>query len=439
MKSSVERIEPTRVKLSIEAPYADLKPSVDEAYKAIAKQIAVPGFRRGKVPARIIDQRVGRAAVIQEAVNNSLDGFFRQAISDNDIQPLGTPEIEDLEMPGLDGKEEGDLTFTVEVDAVPEFELPEYSSLEVEVEPLEVTDEDVEKELDDLRSRFGSLKSVDRPAKKDDFVTLDLTAKIDDEEIDSASDISYQVGAGTMLDGMDEALEGLSADEETTFETKLAGGEHEGEDAQVTIKLTAVKERELPEADDDFAQLASEFDTIDELKEDLKTQAKSNKELQQGVEARDKVLELLIEKLDLPVPSRVVEEEVKRHLEGEGREDDEEHGAEVREQTEKQLRAQFILDKVQAKEEIEVTQPELIEYIITSAQQYGMNPNDFAQALDQSGQVGAVAGEVGRRKALAAVLAEAVVKDTNGEVIDMTAFTTGSEEAEEAEEEASED
>ena len=439
MKSSVERIEPTRVKLSIEAPYADLKPSVDEAYKEIAKQISVPGFRRGKVPARIIDQRVGRGAVIQEAVNNSLDGFFRQAIADNDIQPLGTPEIDDLEMPGLDGKEEGDLTFTVEVDAVPEFELPEYSSLEVEVEPLEVTDEDVEKELDDLRSRFGSLKSVDRPAEKDDFVTLDLTAKIDDEEIDSASDISYQVGAGTMLDGMDEALEGLSADEETTFETKLAGGEHEGEDAQVTIKLTAVKERELPEADDDFAQLASEFDTIDELKEDLKTQAKSNKELQQGVEARDKVLELLIEKLDLPVPSRVVEEEVKRHLEGEGREDDEEHGAEVREQTEKQLRAQFILDKVQAKEEIEVTQPELIEYIITSAQQYGMNPNDFAQALDQSGQVGAVAGEVGRRKALAAVLAEAVVKDTNGEVIDMTAFTSGSEEAEEAEEEASED
>lgn len=439
MKSSVERIEPTRVKLSIEAPYADLKPSVDEAYKEIAKQISVPGFRRGKVPARIIDQRVGRAAVIQEAVNNSLDGFFRQAIADNDIQPLGTPEIDDLEMPGLDGKEEGDLTFTVEVDAVPEFELPEYSSLEVEVEPLEVTDEDVEKELDDLRSRFGSLKSVDRPAEKDDFVTLDLTAKIDDEEIDSASDISYQVGAGTMLDGMDEALEGLSADEETTFETKLAGGEHEGEDAQVTIKLTAVKERELPEADDDFAQLASEFDTIDELKEDLKTQAKSNKELQQGVEARDKVLELLIEKLDLPVPSRVVEEEVKRHLEGEDREGDEEHGAEVREQTEKQLRAQFILDKVQAKEEIEVTQPELIEYIITSAQQYGMNPNDFAQALDQSGQVGAVAGEVGRRKALAAVLAKAVVKDTNGEVIDMTAFTTGSEEAEEAEEEASED
>ena len=439
MKSSVERIEPTRVKLSIEAPYADLKPSVDEAYKEIAKQISVPGFRRGKVPARIIDQRVGRAAVIQEAVNNSLDGFFRQAIADNDIQPLGTPEVDDLEMPGLDGKDEGDLTFTVEVDAVPEFELPEYSSLEVEVEPLEVTEEDVEKELDDLRSRFGSLKSVDRPAGKDDFVTLDLTAKIDDEEIDSASDISYQVGAGTMLDGMDEALEGLSADEETTFETKLAGGEHEGEDAQVTIKLTAVKERELPEADDDFAQLASEFDTIDELKEDLKTQAKSNKELQQGVEARDKILELLIEKLDLPVPSRVVEEEIKRHLEGEGREGDEEHGAEVREQTEKQLRAQFILDKVQAKEEIEVTQPELIEYIITSAQQYGMNPNDFAQALDQSGQVGAVAGEVGRRKALAAVLAKAVVKDTNGEVIDMTAFTTGSEEAEEAEEEASED
>lgn len=438
MKSSVERIEPTRVKLSIEAPYADLKPSVDEAYKQIAQQISIPGFRRGKAPAKIIDQRVGRPAVIQEAVNNSLDDFFRRAIAENDVQPLGTPEIDDLEMPGLDGKEEGSLTFTVEVDAVPEFELPEYSSLEVEVAPLEVTEDDVEAELDALRSRFGSLKTVDRPAKKDDFVTLDLTAKIDGEEIDSASDISYQVGAGTMLEGMDEALEGLSADEETTFETKLAGGEHEGEESQVTIKLTAVKERELPEADDDFAQLASEFDTIEELREDLKTQAKSNKELEQGVEARDKVLELLIEKLDLPVPSRVVEEEVKRHLEAENRADDEEHGAEVREQTEQQLRTQFILDKVQAAEEIEVTQQELIEYIITSAQQYGMNPNEFAQALDSSGQVGAVAGEVGRRKALAAVLAKAVVKDENGEVIDMTAFTTGSEEADEAEEGAEE-
>ncbi|MYM20672.1 trigger factor [Brevibacterium sp. 5221] len=433
MKSSVENLEPTRVKLSIEAPYAELKPSIDEAYKEIAKQVSVPGFRAGKVPARIIDQRVGRPAVLQEAVNNSLDGFFRQAIDEHDITPLGTPEVEISEIPGLDGKEEGTLSFTIEVDVKPEVKLPEYSSLKVEVEPFEVTEADVDAQLDELRSRFGTLKTVERPAAKDDFVTLDLSASVDGEEIDSASDISYQVGAGTMLDGMDEALDGLSAGEKTTFETKLAGGEHAGEDAQVSIELKAVKERELPTADDDFAQLASEFDTIAELREDLEKQAASQKEFEQGVQARDKVLEALIEATDVPVPAKLVEEEVNRHLEQENRTEDDEHRAEVTADTEKTLRTQFILDEVVEAADVEVSQPELIEYIISAAQQYGMNPNEFAQALDAQGQVPAIVSEVGRRKGLAAVLAEATVVDTNGKAVDMTAFTTPQGEGEDEE------
>jgi trigger factor len=438
VKSSVENIDPTRVKLSIDAPFAELKPSVDEAYKEIAKQVSIPGFRRGKVPARIIDQRVGRPAVIQEAVNNSLDGFYRQAIAENDLTPLGQPEVEVSEIPGLDGKDEGDLSFTIEVDVAPAIELPAYDSIEVSVDAVEVTDEDVEAQLTELRTRFGTLVGVDRPATKDDFVTLDLVAKIDDEEIDTASDISYQVGAGTMLEGMDEALEGLSEGESTTFETTMAGGDHAGEKGQVTLTLKAVKVRELPEVDDEFAQLASEFDTVEELREDLRRQAAEKKEFDQGVEARDKVLEALLEKIDPPVPAKLVEDEVHRHLEGENRLEDDEHRAEVTEETTRNLRVQFILDAVVKAEEVEVSQQELIEYIINASQQYGMNPNEFAQMLDQGGQVQAIMGDVARRKGLAEVLAKAVVKDPAGEVVDMTAFTTpgGAAAAAAAEEEA---
>lgn len=428
MKSSVEQLDPTRVKISVDVPYAELKPSIDEAYKTIGGQVTIPGFRQGKVPARIIDQRVGRPAVIQEAVNNGLDGFYREAVEEHDLKPLGQPEVEISEVPGLDGAEDGDLTFTVEVDVRPTIELPAYDTISVEVDPIEVTDEDVDAELEQLRTRFGTLSSVDRPAAKDDFVTLDLVATIDGEEIDTASDISYQVGAGTMLDGMDEALDGLSADETTTFETTFAGGEHAGETGTVSITLSAVKVRELPAADDDFAQLASEFDTIDELRTDLREQAAKQKETDQGAQARDKVLESLIETLNVPVPEKVVTDEVERHLESESRVDDDEHRKEVTEETERNLRTQFILDSIAEAEEVEVTQPELIEYLISASQQYGMNPNEFAQMLDSSGQVNALVGEVTRRKALAAALAGAVVKDTEGNVVDMEEFTTPPEE-----------
>jgi len=424
VKSSVEQLDPTRVKISVEVPYAELKPSVDEAYKTIGAQVTVPGFRQGKIPARIIDQRIGRPTVIQEAINNGLDGFYRDAVEENDLKPLGQPEVEISEVPGLDGTEDGDLVFTVDVDVRPEITLPAYDSITVEVDPIEVTDADVEAELEQLRSRFGTLTAVDRPAAKDDFVTLDLVAKIDDEEIDQASDISYQVGAGTMLEGMDEALEGLSADESTTFSTTFAGGEHEGESGSVTVTLKAVKERELPEADDDFAQLASEFDTIDELREDLKVQAGKQKEFAQGAEARDKVLEAIIAAVDAPVPAKIVADEVERHLESENRVDDDEHRAEVTEETERNLRTQFVLDAIAEAENVEVSQPELIEYLISASQQYGMNPNEFAQMLDNSGQVNALVGEVSRRKALAAALAGAIVKDTDGNVVDMEEFTT---------------
>lgn len=440
MKSSVENLDPTRVKLSVEAPYAELKPSIDEAYKEISKQITVPGFRRGKVPARIIDQRVGRPAVLQEAVNNSLDDFYRQALNENDVRPLGSPEVEVSEIPGLDGAEEGNLVFTVEVDCMPNIELPAYDSIEVEVDTYEVTDEDIDKEIDELRARFGTLNPVDRPAAEGDFVTIDLTAKVDDEVIDEATDISYEVGAGTMIDGLDDALVDLSEGEETTFNTTLAGGEHKGSEGVVTVKLNAVKERVLADADDDFAQMASGSDTIEELREETRENVAKQKELEQSVQARERVLDALLETVELPLPEKFLAEEVSRQAEAAGAEEGDERYQEIQDETAKAIRTQFLLDAIAEKEEVEVSQAELIEYIMAMAQQYGMQPQEFIQMLQSSGQVPAISGEVARRKGLAAVLAEATVVDTDGNAVDMTKFVTpeSNEDDEDADTEAEE-
>jgi trigger factor len=427
VKSAVETLSPTRVKLNVEVPFEELKPSIDEAYKTIATQVQVPGFRKGKVPQQLIDQRVGRGYVIETAINDGLNGFYQSAVQETGIRPLSRPEVEITEVPDP-AKKDGQLTFTVELDIRPEVELPDYKGIEVTVEPVEASDEDIEKAMDELRGRFGTLAAVDRPAKDGDFLTIDLTASVDGEEVDSAQDLSYQIGSGTMLEGMDEAVTGLSTDESATFETKLAGGEHAGADAQVTVQVKAVKERELPEVNDEFAQLASEFDTAEELRADLAKQASESKLMDQGVEARDKVLDKLVELVAVPVPESVVEEQLEQHFNGENAHsagedhDTEEHRSEIRTNTERAFQNEVILDAVAEKEEVGVSQSELIDYIVSTAGQYGMEPNQFAQMLDSSGQVPMIVGEVRRRKALAKVLEYATVTDTNGAAIDLTEF-----------------
>ncbi|MGZ4750220.1 MAG: trigger factor [Oryzihumus sp.] len=416
MKSAVETLNPTRVKLTVEVPFEELKPSLDAAYKTIASQISVPGFRQGKVPARIIDQRVGRGAVLQEAVNDALPKFYGQAVEENKVRPLGQPELDVTEVPAEDGQE---LKFTIEVDVRPEITLPDYEGLAIEVDEVAASDEDVEERLTSLRQRFGTLTGVDREAQTGDFVSIDLTAKIGDEEIDAVKGISYEIGTGNMLDGLDEALVGMKAEETKTFTAPLAGGDREGEDAEITVTVQSVKERVLPELDDDFAQLASEFDTLEELKADVTAQAERAKKFEQGVQARDKVLEHLLDNTEIPVPDALVEAEVHSHLENENRLEDDEHRAEVQESARKALRAQFLLDAIVEKEEVSVGQPELIEYLVMSASQYGMDPNEFAKAVDEAGQIPAMVAEVARRKALATVLEKAAVKDTAGNDVDI--------------------
>ncbi len=422
MKTTVEKLSPTRVKLSISVTPEELKPSIAHAYEHIGSQVNIPGFRKGKVPPQLIDQRVGRAEVLNHAVNDGLDKFYRQAVTDEKIRVLGRPEADVTSLPDVKDFS-GDLVVTIEVDVRPDFTLPNYEGLALTVDAVEVSADDVKDELDALRSRFGTLGTVDRPAKTGDFAQLDLVARIGETEVDSARSISYEVGSGELIEGIDEALDSLSAGESTTFESVLLGGDSEGETALITVTLLAVKERELPDADDDFAQMASEFDTIKELKADLNARAARSKEFGQGVQARDQIVDALLKLVEIPVPAKVVEDEVHRHLEGENRLDDDEHRAEVTATSEKTFRTQILLDSIVEKEELKVSQQELTTYLVQAAAQYGMEPGEFIQTLDKNGQVPAMIAEVSRSKALAVVLDKAKVVDTKGKKVDVSAFT----------------
>lgn len=421
VNSTVEKLSPTRVKLHITVSPEELKPSITHAYEHIAQDVQIPGFRKGKVPAPIIDQRIGRGAVIEHAVNEGLDGFYRQAVEAQELRVIGRPSAEIVELPELKDFS-GDLVVDVEVDVRPEFDLPAYDTITVTVDAVETDEAAVDAELDRLRARFGTLVTVDRPAAKGDFVELDLVATIDGNEIDRAEGVSYEVGSGELLEGIDEAIDSLTADEQTTFRSKLVGGDHAGEEAEVAVTITAVKERELPDADDDFAQMASEFDTLEELRASLAERVSEQSVFTQGAAARDKFVEALLEAVEIPVPPQLIEDEVHNHLEGENRLDDDAHRAEVTEASEKQFRTQMVLDKIAEDANVQVSQDELTQYLIQSAAQYGMAPQDFVNALQQGNQLPAMVGEVARNKALAIALGKVTVVDTNGKPVDLTGF-----------------
>ncbi len=419
MTSALETIDATTVKLTVTLTEADLAPALKHAYEHIGQQVQVPGFRKGKVPAKVLEQRVGKGAVIEHAVNDGLPGWYTAAVEEQGIRPFGQPEVEVTKVPGVVDGDEG-LEFIAIVEIRPAVTLPAPADLTIVVEPAEVTDEDVQERLTALRERFGTLVGVDRPAGSGDFVTIDLSAVIDGEAIDSVQGTSYQVGSGNMLEGLDDAVEGLSAGEETTYEGPLAAGDHAGETAVITVAVTAVKARELPEADDDFAQLASEFDTLAELTEDLRVQAGRIKLNNQAMEARVKLLDALTEATEFEIPKKVVEAEVHSHLEGENRLEDDEHRAEVTEEASRALRTQILLDQLADDLAVEVEQNELLEYLVNSSRQYQMDPSQFIQQVEKAGQIPAIVAEVARSKATAYALRRAVVTDSNGAPVDLS-------------------
>lgn len=425
MKSTVETLEPTKVRLTVEIPVEELKSEMDKAYKSIANQVSIPGFRKGHVPARIIDQRFGRAAVIEQVVNEVLPGQYSAAVSENELRPMSQPEVEVTEIPSTTGELTGQLVFTAQVDVVPAFDIPEYGKdTVIEVDPVEVTDEDVQEELDALRGRFASLKTIKRQAKTGDFATIDLVATINGEEVDSVSDVSYEIGSGTMLDGQDTALRKTHAGDVVTFTSTLKGGEHEGEEAEVTITVKSVKERELPEADDDFAQMVSEFDTIDDLKEDLKKQAAQPKQSQQALQARDRLVENLLSRTEILLPESVIEHELSHRV---AEDASAKAKKEAREAIEKEYRTEILAEELAKKNEVQVGQQELFDYAIQMSQNYGM---DINRLFSDPQQISAVVADLGRAKALIEVLSEVTVKDTAGNDVDLSEFLgKGDEEA----------
>ncbi|MFB6791754.1 trigger factor [Streptomyces olivaceus] len=434
MKSAVETLNPTRVRLTVEVPFEELKDSLDAAYKKINQQVTVKGFRKGKIPARVIDQRFGRGAVLEEAVNDALPKFYTDAVNEAELNPLGQPEVDITEL-----KDGETLNFTAEVDIRPTVEIPDYSGIEVEVDAVEVSDEDVEKSVEQLRERFASTSPVERAAQDGDVLTLDLQAKVDGEVLEDgvADGVSYTIGSGELLDGIDEAVKGLEAGGEATFASELKGGSAAGKEAEVTVKVSQVAARELPELDDDFAQLASEFDTLEELQADSRKRLANMKQYDQATQAQERVLDKLLELVEIPVPEKLLEDEIntrkhnlehhqlgqmgldlEKYLELQGK-TAEEFETETREAAVKGIKTQFVLDELVKQENLNVSQEELTEHLMRRASSSGMSPDQFAQAVVEQGQVPLLVGEVARGKALAAVVEKATVKDTNGEIVDL--------------------
>ncbi len=420
MKSTVETLSPTRVKLSVEVAFEELSPYIAEAFKKLASQINVPGFRKGKVPAAMVEHRVGRAAVLDEAINAALPEFYVQAAREHSLLVIGRPNVDIKEF-----NDNEKLEFTVEVSVRPEVTLPDFSKITITVDNAEVTEEALNEQIDELRARFGTLHTVERAAKSGDFVTVDLTARINGEEVDGgkANDISYEVGSNRMIDGLDEALIGMSAGDTKTFTTQLVG-QQEGESGDVFIALKVVKERELPPVDDAFAKLASEFDTIEELKKDFSERLLRLKKLEQGAQARDLLVEKLLADLTIEVPDDLVLDEVNSHLEGEGRLEDAVHRAEVDKEVRDGIKSEFLLDSIVKAEDVQITEIELTDYLVRMSQRYGMGPEQFAQELQKAGQISQVVAEVTRAKALASVLGRISVVDKSGAKIELEELRT---------------
>ncbi|MDG4772394.1 trigger factor [Solwaraspora sp. WMMD792] len=441
MKSTVETLSPTRVRLAIEVPFVELEPSLRKAYREIAQQVTIPGFRKGKVPAAVIDQRIGRGAVLNEAVQEAIPQNILAAVREHEVKTLGRPEVEITDF--TDGEA---LKFTAEMDVRPQLSLPDLSTIEVTVDELQIDEKEIEDQIGGLRERFATLKTVERPAQEGDYVQIDLAATVDGEEVPggSASNLSHEVGSKQLLPGLDEVLVGLAAGAATSFVTQLVGGDYAGRDADVAVTVRTVKEKELPELDDAFAQLASEFDTLEELRNDLRQKVERVKRVEQIYAARDKALDQLVEAADVPAPDGVVREEVEHRKQamtdqlerigaswedylGSEEKSESDIDAELAEAAGKAVKIQLLLDTLADAEDVQVSDDEFGHEIVHRAQRAGMAPQQYYDQLARSGAAGAVYGDVRRGKALGLVMERITMKDAAGNPISMDAIREANE------------
>jgi len=443
VKTDVEELSPTRVRLTVEVPFDELKPNLDRAYREVSRQVRVPGFRPGHIPRRVIDQRFGRGAIIEQAVNDAVPTLYGKALEEHDVFALGQPAVEITKLD--DGRE---LAFTAEVDVRPKFDLPDIDGMPVTVDDAEVTPDQVEESIGTLRERFASLKGADRPAAEGDFVSIDLSAEVNGKPVEDAraSGVSYEVGSGQMLERLDEALTGMAAGETKTFTTELAGGKLAGAPAEVTVTVGSVKVKELPELDDDFAQSASEFDTLGELRAGTRAQLENMRRLGQAGQARERALDALLARIDIPLSEDLIDREIvsrrqslsdrlvrsgntiEEYLEATGQ-SVEQLDERLARDARRSVKAGFVLDKLATQQELGVDQEELAAYVTDQAYRMGVQPDRLAKELADRGQLASVAADVLRGKALTLIAERAAITDESGRVVDLEAAARAAESA----------
>ena len=418
MQTTLENTDKHTVKLTVEVPPEEFGRDLDRAYRKVAQQVKIPGFRKGKVPRQVIDAQLGREAVLGEFLEDSVPQYYREALREHDLAPITDPDID------LGDVEEGKpLVFTAVVEVRPRLKLEEkrYKGISVERPAAEVTDADVDRFLDSLRERFAELETVGRPAASGDFVVIDIRATIHGEEIGEGTrqDYLYGVGTGEFGEVLDRELEGKRAGEILKFNDVLGpgAGEQAGREVAFQVLVKEVKGKKLPPADDAFAKIASEFDTLDELKESLRQQLARNRERGIDAEVRDRVLQTLVDSVEVDLPDTLVDEEVQHRvlhaqeraeqagmaleqlLETQGF-DELRFRADARDHAIRAIKADLVLEAVARQEDIQVTPEEIGREISGLAQALGRDPKELAKNLDRSGQVVALAGDIIRSKAL---------------------------------------
>jgi trigger factor len=415
MKTDIERLSPTAVKLSVHLDYSDFEPAIKQAYRAVAEKINIKGFRKGKVPEQVIDNQVGRGYVVQEALNEAVSGAYEKVMREHEFKPVGQPEIEVTEL-----EDRSHMAFTAEVEVRPDFDLPEFGNVRVEVDAVVADDDAVTEQLEALQKRFSNYQVVERAAADGDVLLVDIAGTHDGEPVEdlTANALSYELGTDGILPGFDETVRGAKTDDVRTFDFVPEAGEYEGKSVSVAVTVKNVRERALPNLDDDFAQLASEFDTLADLKLDLADKVLRIKRIEQGYQARDRVQDVLLSMIDVPLPEKFLNRDIEEHFKD--NHGDEAHRQEYIDGQRRSLKAQFILDKIAEQEKLSVSEAELSAWLMQQAPRYGMTPQEFADALVQSGGVQMALADVRRVKALEVVLQSANVVDSNGDAVDLS-------------------
>ena len=423
MQTTVETTDRHVVRLSVEVPPEEFAKDLDRAYRKVANQVKIPGFRKGKVPRQIIDARIGRDAVVEEFLHDAVPAYYIKAVREHELAPIADPEFEP-ELHDIQVRDGTPIRFTATVEVRPRLHLePEqYKGIKVDAPSGEPTEHEIDQYIDALRDRFAELEAVSRPARPGDYALADVRATVHDREIAEASRLGFltEVGSEELVPELDKELEGKRKGEIVKFNAKLPdrfGPDLAGTEVTFTAIVKEVKSKRLPDADDEFAKTASEFDTLQELREDARAKMRAYKEADVRVEVRDRVLQKLVDQVDVELPERLVDEETEDRVQRAERRasqagttldaalategwDELRFRSDARAHAIRGLKADLVLEAVARAEDIQASNEDLEREIVALGQATDRDPREVARIIERSGQVTSLASDIIRSKAL---------------------------------------